>query len=491
VPRRNGCSLTRFGLSSNPDPCQSEVVIAAPRSRLAALAVLLATTGTGCCLTIVSGIGSPSESTTGGTSAATSGATSGGATSTTTTGGVSSTTTTGGTTGATTTGGQTTGGMPDSGPDAGPDAGPDGGMPDSGFDAGRCLATTVFAPVVTYTVGAAPFGIQVADLDGNGKPDLAVSDIGQGMVWILPGRGDGTFDPAVGYLEGGASYALTTADFNHDGVADLAVANTAQGSVSVLLGDGDGGFGPPQSFSAGEAPNCVIATDLNGDGEIDLVVSNYNAGMGTTVSVMLGEGDGGFAPPAGYSVGAGAIFVVTDDFNADGIPDLLAASQGGNSLALLLGVGDGTFASAQPFGASAGTAPTSIGLGNFNGSLGAAVTDWFGNSVAILAGPVAATEQPAIINLGSNPNSVAVADFDGDGILDLAVAEANSFSSTAPGTIDLLIGKGDGTFEPPVTFAVGPSSVTVVAADLNGDGKPDLAVADQSGSVSILLNACP
>jgi hypothetical protein len=318
-----------------------------------------------------------------------------------------------------------------------------------------------------------------------------VSDNGLDMVWILSGRGDGTFEPAVGYPEGGPGFALTIGNFNHDGLTDLAVANSGPGTVSVLLGQGDGGFSAPHSFPAGEGPNCVIAADLNGDGEIDLVTSNYSGGEADTVSVMLGQGDGGFATPVPYFVGAGAIFVVTDDFNGDGIPDLLAASQGTNSLSLLLGAGDGTFSAALPFGAFAGSGPTAMALGNFNGSLGAAVSDWGGDSVAVLAGPVVATEQPAIINLGTNPNSVAVADFDGDGILDLAVAEAHGFSSTEPGTIDLLIGNGDGTFAPPVTFAVGSSSVTVVVADLNGDGKPDLAVADQSGSVSVLLNACP
>jgi hypothetical protein len=345
---------------------------------------------------------------------------------------------------------------------------------------------------VSYSVGITPFGIQVADFQGKGAADLAVSDNGQDMVWILRGSGNGTFEPAVGLPEGGASYALTTADFNHDGLADIAVANSGPpGTVSVILGLGDGGFSAPQTFSAGNGPNCVIATDLDGDGWLDLVVSNYYGGSGTTVSVMLGQGDGGFTPPVGYTVGNGAIFVATDDFNGDGIPDLLGVAQHDNSIALLLGVGDGTFSAASPFGATAGAEPAAVGVGNFNGSLGAAAPDWGGNSVAVLGGPVTAAEQPTIINLGanpsSNPNSVAVADFDGDGILDLAVAE----SSTVPGTIALLIGKGDGTFAPPVTFAVGQGSVTVVTADLNGDGKPDLAVANSNGSVSILLNACP
>jgi hypothetical protein len=365
------------------------------------------------------------------------------------------------------------------------------GTDDAGTSpAATCTVSQLFQAATIDSVGSGPYGIAVADFNQDGHPDLAVVDSVQDAVWVLLGNGDGTFGEPVSYLEGGGAWSVTQADFNGDGIPDLATANSVANTMSILIGDGKGGFAAPQSYAAGRGPNTVLARDLNGDGVLDVVVSNYGD---STVNVLLGQAGGGFANAVAYDVGNGAIFVVAADLTGDGIPDLLAASQGQSTLTLLPGTGDGTFSSGQLFGAGAGDGPTSIALGDFNGdgSLDAAVTDWYGNSTAIITGPPSSTTQPSILAMGSNPNSVAVADFDGDGNLDLAVAEANGFSSDPPGTVDLLLGNGDGTFTSSAQLSVGAGPVYLTAVDLNGDGKPDLAVADISGSVSILLNGCP
>jgi FG-GAP-like repeat len=373
------------------------------------------------------------------------------------------------------------------------DAGPHPTDAGQGGDAGAasCSSSQLFLAAVTYSAGPSAFGIAVADFDGNGTPDVAVIDSTEDQVSILMGLGQGTLDTPVHYPAGGNGWSMAAADFDSDGIMDLVVANGSSTTISVVPGLGDGGFGAPRSYPSGDGPNTVLAIDLNNDGVLDAVVSNY--GGSGTVSVLIGDPDGGFADPVSYSVGASAIFVVAADFDRDGKLDLVAASQGASMLSLLSGRGDGTFAAAQAFGSSAGSGPTAIGVGDFNGDgwLDTAVSDWYGNSVAILTGPANASEQPTVVGLGPNANSVAVADFNGDGILDLAVAEANGFSSTPPGIVDVLLGKGDGTFTLAAQLDVGAAPVDVVAADLNGDGKPDLVVANQSGSVSVLLNGCP
>ena len=298
------------------------------------------------------------------------------------------------------------------------------------------------------------------------------------------GNGDGTFQAAVNYAAGSGPHSVAVGDFNGDGKPDLVVANYG-GSVSVLLGNGDGTFQAAANYAAGSAPYFVAVGDFNGDGKLDLAVANYVIGGVGTVSVLLGNGDGTFKAAVNYATGSGTgpYWVGVGDFNGDGHPDLAVAAVSG--LSVLLGNGDGTFKTAGNY--AAGNAPYSVVVGDFNGdgNTDLVVANISANpgTVSVLLGKGDGTFQaPVKYTVGNTPRSVAVGDFNGDGKADLAVA--NLWDG-----VSVLLGNGDGTFQAAVNYAAGAGPFSVAVGDFNGDGKPDLAVANQdNGSVTIILN---
>ena len=269
------------------------------------------------------------------------------------------------------------------------------------------------------------------------------------------------------YTVGNYPRSVATGDFNGDGKLDLAVANYTDSTISILLGNGDGTFQAAVDYAVGSDPISVAVGDFNGDGKPDLVVV---CNATSVLSVLLGNGDGTFPPAVTYVVGTYPNAVIVGDFNGDGKPDLVVANYDG-TVSVLLGNGDGTF---QPMvNYPDGTDLQSVAAGDFNGDGKLdLVTASYDGTVSVLWGKGDGTFQVAGNYVFDYAHFwVTVGDLNGDGKPDLVVA--NGYS----GDVSVLLGNGDGTFQPPVDYAatLWPSFITV--ADFNGDGKLDLVVA--------------
>ena len=336
-----------------------------------------------------------------------------------------------------------------------------------------------FQPKVDYETGTYPTSVAVGDFNGDGRADLAVANSVSNNVSVLLGNGNGTFQAKVDYGVGTNPTSVAVADFNGDGKADLAVASGSN-NVSVLLGNGNGTFQPKVDYETGTYPTSVAVGDFNGDGRADLVVANYSS---KSVSVLLGNGDGTFRPKADFGTGTNPTSVALADFNGDGKADLAVANSGSNNVSVLLGNGDGTFQPKVDYGT--GTYPTSVAVGDFNGDGRAdlVVANWWtnSNSVSVLIGNGDGTFQSrADYSTGLKPSSVAVADFDGDGRPDLAVATSS--------TVSVLLNNGKGEFPTKADYSAGTDAISVAVGDFNGDGRADLVVANsRSDNLSVRL----
>jgi hypothetical protein len=299
---------------------------------------------------------------------------------------------------------------------------------------------TFSAPIVTSST-VAPIRLVTADINGDGNLDLFVSrpldDDFSVYTNMFFGNGDGTLTLQAGYVNGTFEAA---GDWNGDGKLDLIVGDgELEGGLSfsiVYLGDGKGGF----TVSQGEIGNNVAGHptgnpaigDFNGDGRLDL------AFPGPQLAVALGNGDGTFQEPIYYQAPSSGYAVAAADVNGDGKLDLIT-----DGLSVLLGNGDGTFT-------------------NFGG-----------------------------ISLGINPLTIVIGDFNGDGKLD-AVVSGLDFVTERSQTVQMLLGKGDGTFQLPISFPAGSSpgsGQSLAMGDFNGDGRLDVVFGGGTNTMLLLQDS--
>jgi FG-GAP-like repeat len=323
-----------------------------------------------------------------------------------------------------------------------------------------------------------------------------------GSISVLAGNGDGTFQTEQQYFVGGRPIAVAVADLTGDGKKDAVVVNAFDNTLSILKGNGDHTFQPAITIAVGTNPNALVLTDFNGDGKPDIAVTDL---VDNNVSVLINQSTPGtlnFKTPVTYAVGTYPAGIVARDFNHDGKLDLAVVNSGNffsanphTTLSILLGNGDGTFQPAvtqQLWNQYGGDA---IVAGNFGrGEIDLAVANFGAGQVMILKGNGDGTfTQAGLYTVGAGPEGMVAADFNGDGKIDIAVNDLND------NTVTMLLGNGDSTFVPaakgiddvtrPFGWATWGYPAFIAAGDLTGDGKPDIVVTHLfEAAASVLRN---
>jgi len=329
-----------------------------------------------------------------------------------------------------------------------------------------------------YGTGSGPEGVALGDVDGDGDLDIVSANDTGNCVSVFAGRGDGTYVAAVPYAVGEDPFCVASADLDEDGHVDLVVGCP---ELYVLRGEGDGTFQGAAGHASGGRSMDIVAADFNDDAHIDFAVANY---LDDRVSVVLGDGSGGLGAPIMTTSGDWPRSLATGDFDADGVADLVVANWGETCVSVLRGTGTGAFVTLPPEDVEGW--PCAVVVADFNGDL---IDDFAAESdtehrsyINVFLGKGDGSFQPPLVQAVSwNPTvrAMEAGDLDDDGICDLVVADYWA------GAASVLIGYGDGTFGNPVSYSVRGSPHAIALGDFTADGDIDICVIGADASILV------
>ena len=337
--------------------------------------------------------------------------------------------------------------------------------------------------------GVAPYSATVGDFNRDGIPDLAVvSYLPTGTVSIWLGNGDGTFRLGETYAVAVQPFFAAAASLRGNGILDLVVGDSLSDDIYVMLGNGNGTFQAAVAYPTVGRPYTLSTGDFTGDGALDVVVLGEPAAECNCIEVLPGNGDGTLQPaittPVPYNIDGYALAV--GYFNDDRKLDIAVTGAFGTAVQvdILLGNGDGTF---RPNGFySLVISPNSVVAANFRGGRKTDLAVTVDTGVEVLLGNGDGTFQQPVLYSTRPPTWVIAKDFNGDGRMDLAVANA-ALTGYLPGA-SVLEGNGDGTFQPATFYPSGGKAAGFVASgDFNRDGKPDLVITDDASDAFVTL----
>jgi hypothetical protein len=365
-------------------------------------------------------------------------------------------------------------------------------------------AVPALTPVLPFSAGVDPNAVVVGDFNGDGKLDVASANFGStalgapSCVSVLFGNGDGTLQLPTCIPTGAGTIALAAGDFNGDGKQDLIAVNLTGDSVSVLLNNGNSTFQTPINTGVGTSPSAVAVGDFNKDGKLDVAVANAS---NNNVNVLIGKGDGTFQSPVSYATGSLPDAIFSADLNNDGKLDLVVTNAGdpvngtSSTLSILYGKGDGTFQSSTSVSVADRADSVAVADVNGDGKLDLVVTNagtpstGAGSGVNVFIAASSTTYlAPTHYAAGVFPLSVKIADLNGDGRLDIVTANAGVLPNGSDSNVTVLQGFGNGTFQAAVPYPSGAQTDFVAVGDFNNDGVPDLAVTNSSTSAAASAN---
>lgn len=336
------------------------------------------------------------------------------------------------------------------------------------------------APFAAIPVGGYPQFLECADLNGDGILDLVSTSQSPGEVRVSLGIGDGRFGAPSIYSPSSGASRPAIADLTGDGKLDIAIADYPNANVMILPGNGDGTFGAAVTVPVGFQCYTVAIADVNHDGKPDLVAANWSS-----VAVLLGIGGGSFAPPVLYATGSNAYRIAIGDLNGDGYPDVVAS--GDNLVSVLLNAGDGTLKPYAPLGIDGVAGDLRIADMNGDGHLDIVVGA--SGAISIYSGDGAGgfgARQDVLPPASSG--QLGIADFNSDGHPDLACVPPSGYYYTAPANgCTVLLSGGGGAIDSKVQLETVFAPVSVCAADVNGDGRPDFLIGNSAGQVAVHL----